>query len=132
LLSEEINTNFSNDVYEDIGFLGLLEFLGTQYQYSVSSIPRVEADKNTSTVIPANRKRRRKGNPVVSDETVMYGYRFSATLTTDRLHYKLQTRPLVREGAPRRRAKKFSGKSKVKSKIWSWALKGCPIPRYTD
>jgi hypothetical protein len=30
----------------------------------------------------------------------MYGYESSATLTTDRLHYKLQTRPLVREGAP--------------------------------
>jgi hypothetical protein len=40
--------------------------------------------------------RRRKGNPVVSDETMMYGYESSATLTTDRLHYKLQTRPLVR------------------------------------
>jgi hypothetical protein len=47
-----------------------------------------EADKNTSTVIPASRKRRRKGNAVVSDETVMYGYESSATLTTDRLHYK--------------------------------------------
>jgi hypothetical protein len=50
------------------------------------------------TVIPASRKRRRKGNPVVSDETVRYGYESSATLTTDRLHYKLQTSPLVREG----------------------------------
>jgi hypothetical protein len=29
--------------------------------------PRVEAGKNTSTVIPASRKRRRKGNPVVLD-----------------------------------------------------------------
>jgi hypothetical protein len=27
----------------------------------------------------------------------MYGYESSATLTTDRLHYKLQTRPVVRE-----------------------------------
>jgi hypothetical protein len=61
-------------------------------------LPRVEAGKNTSTVIPASRKRRRKGKPVVSGETVMYGYEFSETLTTDRLHYKLQTRPLVREG----------------------------------
>jgi hypothetical protein len=58
--------------------------------------PHVEAGKNTSTVIPASRKRRRKGNPVVSDETVMYGYESSATLITDRLHYKLQTRPLVK------------------------------------
>jgi hypothetical protein len=30
----------------------------------------VEAGKNSSTVIPASRKRRQKGNPVVSDETV--------------------------------------------------------------
>jgi hypothetical protein len=76
--------------------------------------PRVEAGRNTSTVIPASRKRRRKGNPVVSDETVMCGYEFSATLTTDRLHYKLQTRPLFREGAPRRRPKQFSDKTKEK------------------
>jgi hypothetical protein len=27
----------------------------------------------------------------------MYGYESSAPLTTDRLHYKLQTRPLVRD-----------------------------------
>jgi hypothetical protein len=33
-------------------------------------VPRVEAGKNTSTVIPANRKRGQKGNPVVSGETV--------------------------------------------------------------
>jgi hypothetical protein len=46
----------------------------------------------------------------------MYGYESSATLTTDRLHYKLQTRPLVREGALRRRAKQFSGKIKEKVK----------------
>jgi hypothetical protein len=56
---------------------------------------RVEAGKNTSTAIPASLKRRRKGKPVVSDDIVMYGYVSSATLTTDRLHYKLQTRPLV-------------------------------------
>jgi hypothetical protein len=29
----------------------------------------------------------------------MYGYESSAILTTDRLQYKLQTRPLIREGA---------------------------------
>jgi hypothetical protein len=48
----------------------------------------------------ASRKRRRKGNPVVSDETVLYGYGPSVTLAIDRMHYKLHTRPLVREGAP--------------------------------
>jgi hypothetical protein len=30
----------------------------------------------------------------------MYGYESSATLSTDRLQYKLQIRPLVREGSP--------------------------------
>jgi hypothetical protein len=32
-------------------------------------LPRVEADKNTSTTISASRKRRQKGNLVVSGET---------------------------------------------------------------
>jgi hypothetical protein len=83
----------------------------TNYRPVLSSLsPRVEAGKSTSTVIPASRKRRRKGNPVVSDETVMHGYEPSATLTTDRLHYKLQIRPILREGAPRRRAKQLYGK----------------------
>jgi hypothetical protein len=41
--------------------------LGTSY-------PRVEAGKNTSPVIPVSRRRRRKGNPVVSDETVILIY----------------------------------------------------------
>jgi hypothetical protein len=61
-------------------------------------------------------KRRRKRNLLVSDEAVIYGYESSATLTTDRLHYKVQTRPLVREGAPRRIAKQFSGKRRKKVK----------------
>jgi hypothetical protein len=51
--------------------------------------PHVEADKNVSTVIPASCKRRRKRSPVASDETVMYGYESSATLTTDRVQYSL-------------------------------------------
>jgi hypothetical protein len=33
-------------------------------------LPRVEAGKNTFTVIPTSRKSRQKGNPVVSGETV--------------------------------------------------------------
>jgi hypothetical protein len=76
----------------------------------------VEVGKNVSTVIPANSKRRRKGNPVVSVERVMHGYESSVTLTTDRLHYKLQTRFLVKEGTPRRRANQLSGKRKDKEK----------------
>jgi hypothetical protein len=41
-----------------------------QVSHPYRTIPRVEAGKNTFTVIPANCKRRRKGNPVVSGETV--------------------------------------------------------------
>jgi hypothetical protein len=47
----------------------------------------------------------------------MYGYESSTTLTTDRLHYKLQTRPLVREGAPIRRGKQLSGKERKKKNL---------------
>jgi hypothetical protein len=44
--------------------------LGAWMFICVLCLPRVEAVKNTSTVIPASRKRRQKGNPVVSGETV--------------------------------------------------------------
>jgi hypothetical protein len=54
----------------------------------------------------------------------MYGYESSATLTTDRLHYKLQIRPLVREGAASKKAKQFSDK-KMEKKNLSWAPKRC-------
>jgi hypothetical protein len=76
----------------------------------------VEAGKNTSTIISASRKKRRKGNPAVSGETVMYGYESPATLNIDKLHYKLQTRPLVSEDAPRQRSRQFYGKRKEKAK----------------
>jgi hypothetical protein len=38
----------------------------------------------------------------------------------------------LKEGASRRRAMQFSDKKKGKSKIWSWAPRGCPTPRHTD
>jgi hypothetical protein len=44
--------------------------------FLVTSQPRVEAP----TVIPASRKKRRKGKPVVPDEAGMYGYESSGTL----------------------------------------------------
>jgi hypothetical protein len=47
---------------------------------------------------------------------VIYGYESSGILTTDRLHYKLQIRPLVREGAPKLRANQLSDKRKEKEK----------------
>jgi hypothetical protein len=62
----------------------------------------------------------------------MYGYESSATLTTDRLQHKLQARPLVREGAPRRRAKQISGKRKEKVKSGHGPQRGAPTPRHTD
>jgi hypothetical protein len=40
-------------------------------------------------------------------------------------HSKLQTRPLVREGAIQEEQNKCK---KGKDKIWSWAPKGSPIP----
>jgi hypothetical protein len=55
----------------------------------------------------------------------MYSYESSATLTTDSLHEKLQTRPLVREGAPRLRAKQLSGKRKEKKNL-AMGPKGVP------
>jgi hypothetical protein len=48
--------------------------LSSQHHFHSLYLHRVEAGKNTSTVIPASRKRRQKGNPVVSDKTVMYGF----------------------------------------------------------
>jgi hypothetical protein len=43
----------------------------------------------------------------VSDETVKYGCGFCATRTIEWLHCKLQTRPLVRKGAPQKQDPKF-------------------------
>jgi hypothetical protein len=54
----------------------------------------------------------------------MYGYKSSATLTTDRLQNKLRICPLVREGAPKRRVNQFYAKKGI-SKIWSSAPTGC-------
>jgi hypothetical protein len=59
----------------------------------------------------------------------MYGYEPTSTLTTDRLRYKLQTRPLFREGAPRRRAKLVYGKRKEKEKSGHGPQRG---PRHQD
>jgi hypothetical protein len=61
----------------------------------------------------------------------MYGYESSATLTTDRLHYKLQTCPLVRKGAPRRKAKQFSGKRKKEKTNLVMGPKGVPDTKTT-
>jgi hypothetical protein len=42
-------------------------------EYPDKKRPRVEEGWNTSTVVPASRKRRQKGN-TVSDEAVQYGW----------------------------------------------------------
>jgi hypothetical protein len=88
-----------------------------------------KTNSNSNSRVPASRKSRQKGN-TVSDETVKYGYWVLMTwlvsdctvnyrpvfssdrapwkknnviisdLTSQRLHCKLLTRPLVREGGP--------------------------------
>jgi hypothetical protein len=60
----------------------------------------------------------------------MYGYWSLTTLTSHRLHCKLQARPLLREGALQEEQQSNCQK-KGKGKIWSWAPKGSPIPRRT-
>jgi hypothetical protein len=42
-----------------------------------------------------------------ADGTVKYNYGFCASRTIEWLHCKLQTRPLVREGAPQKQARNF-------------------------
>jgi hypothetical protein len=83
----------------------------------MDNIPRVEAGKNTSTVFLVIRKRRRKGNPGVSDETIMYGYESSGLLplTFCTTNY----RPVLSSErvTPGRKAKQFFGKKKGKRKI---------------
>jgi hypothetical protein len=43
----------------------------------------------------------------VSDETVKYDHGFYVTRTIEWLQWKLQTRPLIREGAPQKQDRKF-------------------------
>jgi hypothetical protein len=52
-----------------------LKYVLFTFMLHFTRLPRVEAGKNTSTVIPASRKRRQEGNPVVSGETVLAGLR---------------------------------------------------------
>jgi hypothetical protein len=80
-------------------------------------MPRVEAGKKTSTVIPESRKRLWKGNPVVSDETVIYGYESSE----DHSQIALQiTDPYSRQrGRPKTKSKSnFPEKRKEKVKVF--------------
>jgi hypothetical protein len=50
------------------------------------------------------------------------------TYTTDFERAKLQSRPLVREGAPHRQNRNCL----TVTKIWSWAPDGCLTPRQTN
>jgi hypothetical protein len=105
---------------------------------------------------PASSDRRQKGNPVpgdisgppvpggykyedlylqvgeVSDQTVLHGHGSCATLTSEWLHCKLETRPLVREGPHRDRTKIPDQNSWKGSKIWSNVHKVGSTPRHTD
>jgi hypothetical protein len=101
------------------------------YVFHTTGQPRVEAGKNSSSVIPATRKRRRKGNLSVSDETAMYGYKTSATLTTD-ITLQNTDPSSCQRGGPKTKGKQIFRQKKGKRKFWSWTPKGCPIPRRTD
>jgi hypothetical protein len=92
-------------------------------------LPRVEAGKNTSTVIPASRKRRRKGNAVVSDKTVMHRYEPSVTG-----HWQI-TLQITDPSSLQREHPKIKSKATVRQKkgirkSWSLTLEGCPTPRW--
>jgi hypothetical protein len=54
-----------------------------------------------------------------SEETVKHGYGFWATRTIEWLHCKLQTRPLVREGALQKQNRKFQTAT-----FWQEAISG--------
>jgi hypothetical protein len=47
-------------------------------------------------------------------------------LTSQRMHCRLQTRPLVRECSLQEEQQSSYHYRKVKDKMWSWALKGEP------
>jgi hypothetical protein len=55
----------------------------------------------------------------------MYGYESSATLTTDRLHYKLQARPLVSESSQDEEQSNFPAKERKKKNLFM-GPKGVP------
>jgi hypothetical protein len=59
----------------------------------------------------------------------MYGYGSSATLTTDRLHHKLQNPSSRQRGRPKTKSKATVRQKKGKRKTWSMAPIGCPISR---
>jgi hypothetical protein len=61
-----------------------------------------------------------------------YGYGFWATRTIEWLHCKLQTRPIVREGAPQKQDRKFQTPTFRQEVISGQVLQGCSIPRHTD
>jgi hypothetical protein len=97
----------------------------TTYRPVLSSeSPRVEAGKNTSTVIPASRKRQRKGNPVVSDEAV----NVCLWVLRDSDHWQLALQITDSSSRQRGLPKQLSGKRKEKKNL-VMASKGCPTPR---
>jgi hypothetical protein len=57
----------------------------------------------------------------VSDETVKYGYRFGATRTTEWLHWKLQTCPLVRDTRYTDTRQQNSDRINIWSQVPRWA-----------
>jgi hypothetical protein len=83
---------------------------------------RVEAGSNTSTVTLRVVGGDEKGS--LKSETVKYGRKSQETRTTALARasgtYKRQTRPLVRDGAPRKQERNCQ----TEINIWSWAPDG--------
>jgi hypothetical protein len=57
----------------------------------------------------------------MSSASEKYGYGFCATLALEWLHYKLQTRPLAREGAPQKQDSNLLTESNIWSQVPEWA-----------
>jgi hypothetical protein len=73
----------------------------------------------------------------VSNETVKYGREFCGTSTPrvtaqKQLYSKLQTRPLVREGATKEQTRSCLKEISSRKKIWSRVPDGRLTPRQTD
>jgi hypothetical protein len=102
-----------------------------QMQNTESHTSRVEAGKDTSAVIPASRKRRRKGNPVVSGETVMLG-RVLRDSEHRQIALQITDPSSGQRGCPKTKGKAIFQQKEGKSNIWSRAPKGCPTPRHSS
>jgi hypothetical protein len=99
---------------------------------------RVEVGLNTSTVVPASRKRRRRGNSLKWDSKVRISVSSAGPRPKNdcsgkdqkQLYSKLQIRPLVR-GRYKLTNPQLSKENLKERKYWSRVPDGFPAPRQT-